>query len=140
MSGKQQEFKGTGPNPDPFADASTCADFSMPHCHHHGPIRDDPFPSEGSAGCPQQKSPKGPTECDAGSKLTYSTDKYTFEGDVKMVGRNETYLQAEIMANGPVTVAFTVYSDFENYAGGVYVHTTGTMAGGHAVKMLGWGT
>ena len=44
------------------------------------------------------------------------------------------------MANGPVTVAFTVYSDFENYAGGVYVHTTGTMAGGHAVKMLGWGT
>ena len=33
------------------------------------------------------------------------------------------------MTNGPVTVAFTVYSDFENYAGGVYVHKTGTMAG-----------
>merc|ERR1711918_28826 len=48
--------------------------------------------------------------------------------------------QAEIMANGPVTVAFTVYSVFENYAGGVYVHKTGTMSGGHAVKMLGWGT
>ena len=44
------------------------------------------------------------------------------------------------MTNGPVTVAFTVYSDFENYAGGVYVHTTGKMAGGHAVKLMGWGT
>lgn len=27
------------------------------------------------------------------------------------------------MANGPVTVAFTVYSDFEAYAGGVYIKT-----------------
>lgn len=43
------------------------------------------------------------------------------------------------MTNGPVTVAFTVYSDFENYAGGVYSHTTGKPMGGHAVKMLGWG-
>ena len=141
VSGKQQKFTASkGPDPDPFAGDSTCSDFSLPHCHHHGPIRDDPFPPEGSPGCPQQKSPKGPKACDADSKLKYESDKYTFTGGVKMVGMNETYLQAEIMANGPVTVAFTVYSDFENYAGGVYVHTTGTMAGGHAVKMLGWGT
>jgi len=44
-----------------------------------------------------------------------------------------------IMAGGPVETAFTVYSDFENYAGGVYQHTTGEQAGGHAVKMVGWG-
>ena len=31
--------------------------------------------------------------------------------------------EAEIMTNGPVTVAFTVYSDFEAYAGGVYTKT-----------------
>jgi len=142
VSGKQQEFKaGTkGSDPDPFAGSSTCSDFPLPHCHHHGPIRDDPFPSEGSAGCPSQKSPAGPKECDSGSSLKYASDKYTFTGSVKRVGQNETYLQSEIMTNGPVTVAFTVYSDFENYAGGVYVHTTGKMAGGHAVKLMGWGT
>ena len=33
----------------------------------------------------------------------------------------------------------TVYSDFENYAGGIYHHVTGSMAGGHAVKFVGWG-
>ena len=60
-------------------------------------------------------------------------------GRVANVGRNETYLKQEIMANGPVTVAFTVYSDFENYAGGIYHHVKGTMAGGHAVKFVGWG-
>ena len=143
VSGGQQEFKtGTkGPNPDNFADTPTCSDFSLPHCHHHGPVGADPFPAEGTAGCPNQKSPKGPKECDTKSTLKYASDKYTFTGDVKMVGQNTTYLQAEIMANGPVTVAFTVYSDFEAYAGGVYVKTPGAkMAGGHAVKMLGWGT
>ena len=45
------------------------------------------------------------------------------------------------MTGGPVETAFTVYSDFEAYAGGVYVKTPGAQpAGGHAVKMLGWGT
>ena len=78
-----------------------------------------------------------------------------------------------IMEGGPVETAFTVYSDFEDYAGGIYHHgtsrrtrgssfvlaararawraltlfapvslvraVTGTMAGGHAVKMVGWG-
>ena len=32
-----------------------------------------------------------------------------------------------------------MYSDFENYAGGVYKHTTGSPVGGHAVKIVGWG-
>ena len=40
---------------------------------------------------------------------------------------------------GPVETAFTVYTDFEDYAGGIYHHVTGSMAGGHAVKFVGWG-
>ena len=44
-----------------------------------------------------------------------------------------------IMEGGPVETAFTVYSDFENYAGGIYHHVSGGMAGGHAVKFVGWG-
>ena len=48
-------------------------------------------------------------------------------------------IQQMIMEGGPVETAFTVYSDFENYAGGVYQHTTGGPVGGHAVKIVGWG-
>ena len=43
------------------------------------------------------------------------------------------------MTNGPVEVAFTVYQDFFTYKSGVYVHKTGGVAGGHAVKAIGWG-
>merc|ERR1711965_808946 len=49
-------------------------------------------------------------------------------------------IQKAIMAGGPMEVAFTVYTDFENYAGGIYHHVTGGMAGGHAVKVVGWGS
>jgi len=34
----------------------------------------------------------------------------------------------------------TVYSDFEAYKTGVYQHTSGSYLGGHAIKLLGWGT
>jgi len=34
---------------------------------------------------------------------------------------------------------FDVYEDFMNYESGVYVHTSGALEGGHAVKILGWG-
>lgn len=44
------------------------------------------------------------------------------------------------MTNGPVEAAFTVYSDFLSYKSGVYKHTSGDEEGGHAIKILGWGT
>lgn len=44
-----------------------------------------------------------------------------------------------LLCSGPVETAFTVYSDFENYVSGIYTHTTGAAAGGHAVKIVGWG-
>lgn len=51
----------------------------------------------------------------------------------------ETGIKAEIYKNGPVETAFTVYSDFMNYGGGIYEHKTGSLEGGHAVKIVGWG-
>lgn len=45
----------------------------------------------------------------------------------------------EILTNGPVEGAFTVYADFPNYKSGVYQHVTGGVLGGHAIKILGWG-
>ncbi|CAG2064669.1 unnamed protein product [Timema podura] len=49
-------------------------------------------------------------------------------------------MQLEIYKNGPVEGAFTVYSDFVQYKSGVYQHVTGTVLGGHAIKIIGWGT
>ena len=51
----------------------------------------------------------------------------------------EAEIQAEIMKNGPVEGAFTVYADFPSYQSGVYQHTAGAALGGHAIKILGWG-
>ncbi|KAE9412429.1 hypothetical protein Angca_004672, partial [Angiostrongylus cantonensis] len=56
------------------------------------------------------------------------------------VAQDVASIQKEIMTNGPVEVAFDVYEDFEHYSSGIYKHTTGDYLGGHAVKMLGWGT
>jgi cathepsin B len=49
-------------------------------------------------------------------------------------------IQTEIMTNGPVEAAMDVYEDFLHYKSGVYSHTTGDYLGGHAIKILGWGT
>jgi len=48
--------------------------------------------------------------------------------------------QAEIMTNGPIETAFDVYEDFMNYTGGVYIQHSDQFLGGHAVKVIGWGT
>jgi len=48
-------------------------------------------------------------------------------------------IQQEIMTNGPVEAAFTVFKDFLAYKSGVYKHVSGGELGGHAVKIVGWG-
>merc|ERR1719453_777186 len=138
VTGAQQKFSGSGSDPDPFAKGGFCSDFSLPHCHHHGPQGNDPFPAEGTSGCPQQSSPKCPSSCDASSKRVFSSDKYTFSGGVQQASGEEG-IQKAIMEGGPVETAFTVYTDFANYACGIYHHVKGSVEGGHAVRMVGWG-
>jgi len=138
VTGSQQTFSGKGADPDPFAKGGFCSKFSLPHCHHHGPQGEDPFPAEGTTGCPQQQSPKCPTKCDSDSKRSFSSDKYTFTGGTKQASGEEG-IQKAIMEGGPVETAFTVYTDFANYAGGIYHHVKGSVEGGHAVRMVGWG-
>jgi len=118
-----------------------CSDFSLPHCHHHGPQGSDPYPPEGSKGCPQQSSPSCPRKCDADAAAPhndFATDKYTFTGGTQMAS-GEQGIQKAIMEGGPVETAFTVYTDFANYVSGVYHHVSGSVEGGHAVRIVGWG-
>jgi cathepsin B len=51
-------------------------------------------------------------------------------------------MQKEIMTNGPIQVAFMVYKSFMSYKSGVYSkHVWEVLPeGGHAVKIVGWGT
>eukprot|EP00405_Crypthecodinium_cohnii_P005111 CAMPEP_0194751994 /NCGR_PEP_ID=MMETSP0323_2-20130528/5868_1 /TAXON_ID=2866 ORGANISM="Crypthecodinium cohnii, Strain Seligo" /NCGR_SAMPLE_ID=MMETSP0323_2 /ASSEMBLY_ACC=CAM_ASM_000346 /LENGTH=366 /DNA_ID=CAMNT_0039668695 /DNA_START=59 /DNA_END=1159 /DNA_ORIENTATION=+ len=130
------QYKGSGP----FGQGM-CSDFSLPHCHHHGPQGKDPYPAEGQPGCPHESSPQCPSTCDSDATAphnSFASDKYSFQGEVQTAS-GEAEIQKMIMTGGPVETAFTVYSDFENYAGGIYHHVSGEMAGGHAVKFVGWG-
>lgn len=130
------QFNGTGPFGSGY-----CSDFSMPHCHHHGPQGDDPFPAEGDPGCKSQTTPVGPSVCDGTAvepHHDFEADRYYFDGRI-VTANGEASIQRAVMAGGPMEVSFTVFEDFENYSGGIYHHVTGKMSGGHAVKLIGWG-
>ena len=51
-------------------------------------------------------------------------------------------MQRELMAHGPFEVGFEVFSDFSSYKNGTYARTASATGpiGGHAVKLVGWGT
>jgi len=50
-------------------------------------------------------------------------------------------IKEQLFKNGPVTGAFTVYDDFPMYKSGVYTPTPGGKElGGHAIKILGYGS
>jgi len=79
--------------------------------------------------------PQCPKSCS--NSLPLKTYKCISKSTVECT--DKTSIQAEIYNNGPMETAFSVYDDFFNYESGVYYHTSGGYAGGHAVKMLGWG-
>jgi cathepsin B len=86
----------------------------------------------------EEKTPKCIKSCVDGYSGDYASDKH-YGKSAYAVPQSVEAIQNEIMTNGPVEAAFTVYEDFEQYKGGVYVHTAGGVLGGHAVKILGWG-
>ncbi|KAI0512337.1 hypothetical protein KFK09_012976 [Dendrobium nobile] len=93
----------------------------------------------GHPGCePAYPTPRCVKKCHVKNLLwaenkRFSVNAYRINNDVHDI-------MAEIYENGPVEVAFTVYEDFAHYKSGVYRHITGDALGGHAVKLIGWGT
>jgi len=73
--------------------------------------------------------------CDDGSKPKYYM---VVKGTSKTVA-SEAEMQTAISTDGPVESSFSVYQDFFAYKTGVYKHKSGGLAGGHAIKVLGWG-
>ncbi|KAJ7552085.1 hypothetical protein O6H91_06G041300 [Diphasiastrum complanatum] len=68
-----------------------------------------------------------------GESKHYSVSSYA-------IAPNVHDIMAEVFTNGPVEVAFSVFEDFAHYKSGVYRHLYGNYLGGHAVKLVGWGT
>lgn len=112
----------------------TCLPYSLKPCAHHVP------PTSKYPKCPSSEYPT-PSCSQSCSESKYGTD---YSSDKKKGGNAYSVsgvekIKQELMTNGPLAVAFTVYEDFVAYKSGVYKHTTGQALGGHAVEMIGWG-
>eukprot|EP00767_Chilomastix_cuspidata_P000369 gnl/Chilomastix_cuspidata/1089.p1 GENE.gnl/Chilomastix_cuspidata/1089~~gnl/Chilomastix_cuspidata/1089.p1 ORF type:complete len:861 (+),score=293.84 gnl/Chilomastix_cuspidata/1089:19-2601(+) len=81
-----------------------------------------------------------PAACDAGGAgaTRFRAEKQGFTLCVGCRGL-ESFIQQEILANGPVSTHLRIYSDFYRYESGVYRHTEGDAGGHHLVVIVGWG-
>jgi len=109
-----------------------CRPYSIKSCEHHIV---GPKPACQKAIVP---TPRCERTCEAGYKVSYNNDRH-YGASSYSVRSSVSQIQTEIMTNGPVEGAFTVYADFPTYKSGVYQHKTGKALGGHAIRVLGWG-
>ncbi|GAA37330.2 cathepsin B-like cysteine proteinase [Clonorchis sinensis] len=117
-----------------YKDSHTCLPYPFPPCRHHG-AKGSEYPP-----CPEKmySTPQCVSECQKGYATKYEDDKIRASTSYNLY-RSVTTIQKEIWMRGPVEATMNVYTDFANYAGGVYKHTTGELLGGHAIRLLGWG-
>jgi cathepsin B len=118
----------TGSN---YTEHAGCKPYEIPPCDHHVSGRFKPCGSS-------VPTPKCEKKCQDGYSKSYDDDKFYGKEAYSVEGVED--IQKEIMTNGPVEAAYSVYEDFVQYKSGVYKHTAGSFLGGHAVRILGWGT
>ncbi|GLV32083.1 Cathepsin B [Carabus blaptoides fortunei] len=109
-----------------------CQPYEIPPCEHHV------NGSRPSCNGDDHGTPKCQRACEKGYPVPYKKDLH-FGKTSYSISSEPAQIQAEIMNNGPVEGAFTVYSDLLQYKAGVYQHVTGEALGGHAIRILGWG-
>ena len=63
---------------------------------------------------------------------TYKIDSYSG------VSAAVDAIKNALNTNGPLVTTMAVYNDFFSYSGGVYTHVTGSLAGYHAVLIIGY--
>jgi len=96
--------------------------------------------------CPAVKEPcmpntfvnTPPSNKQCANGAVYANDKHKLKSVYSL--NSVTDIMTDLVANGPVEAAFTVYEDFVHYKNGVYKHTSGGVLGGHAVAIIGYGT
>lgn len=78
--------------------------------------------------------------CQSGYNVQYSQDKHKAK-TAYTVPQDVNEIMQHIYTDGSLEAAFDVYDDFFHYSGGVYQHDPSSeYAGGHAVRVIGWGT
>ncbi|KAH7966901.1 hypothetical protein HPB49_020389 [Dermacentor silvarum] len=110
-----------------------CQPYYFPPCEHHtvGPLPP----------CTATKpTPKCVQTCRKGYEKSYTEDKHFARKVYSIRSRDETQIKTEIYKNGPVEALFTVYADFLSYKSGVYQRHSEESVGGHAIRIIGWGT
>ncbi|KAK6725695.1 hypothetical protein RB195_004173 [Necator americanus] len=113
-----------------YGTKDSCKPYAFYPCkdESYGKCPKDPFPT-----------PKCRKICQYKYNKKYADDKY-YANSAYRIPQNETWIKLEIMRNGPVTASFRIYPDFGFYEKGVYVTSGGRELGGHAIKIIGWGT
>jgi cathepsin B len=117
---------------DLYGDNTSCKPYLLAPCAHHTTSTTYP-PCQGDA-----KTPKCERKCNSSYPTSYDKDKK--KGKRHYSIRGATEMAKEVSTKGPIAVAFSVYEDFLTYKSGVYKHTTGSYLGGHAVRLIGYGT
>lgn len=99
-----------------------------------GSVTDTCFPYAAGQG----NAPACPNKCSDAESWTDVKHKATGGYALNSVEA----MQQDIMTNGPIQVAFNVYKSFMSYKSGVYKKKVLELIpeGGHAVKIVGWGT
>lgn len=108
-------------------------DMAWEYLAQHGLHTDACDPYQAGSGV----APACPSSCKDGSDFK---NVYKCVANSIRQSQGIDQIKSEIVNNGPVEVAFTVYEDFFSYSGGIYKHTSGGVAGGHAVKIVGYGS
>jgi len=119
---------------------ATCTEACTSGCHPYTSYNCSESNPNAQDGCAQCNT----VSCVNGNEfLTYQAGTYD------LISPHDSYdqvqaIQLEVSTNGPVQVCFTVYDNFFTFFGnwptGIYNQTSGSVAGGHCVKLIGWGT
>ena len=77
-------------------------------------------------------------------KTLYANDKIKIKSYTVLAGKTPTIAATNMMsalsARGSIMVYMDVYEDFYTYSSGVYHYVSGGLLGGHAVRVVGYGT
>jgi C1A family cysteine protease len=113
-------------------DAGSCAGGVIQYASNY--IRDTGLPVESCY-------PYTGTDGSCGSACgTYNTSTYRIVSWADVTGTSPTVsaIRDALVSYGPLVTTMDVYDDFFSYVSGVYSHTTGDYAGGHAILIVGY--
>jgi len=127
-----------------YGDKSMCYSYQMAPCAHHSA-------STKYANCTGAlPTPKCASKCVDDGK-TWGASKHHGKAGYSVCQQSNSTdnsacvdsMMQDIYQNGPITGMFFVHQSFESYKSGVYKAgnpITDPMLGGHAIKIMGWGT